>query len=355
MRVDEQYMKRCLDLALLGSGKTSPNPMVGAVIVYKDRIIAEGYTAPYGGPHAEANAIRGVIEKYGDERRAKEVLCESTLYVSLEPCAHFGKTPPCADLIADMGFKAVVIACLDPFAKVNGQGLEKIQKAGITTRVGVLEEEAKWVNRRFFTRLKYARPHVILKWAETADGYFAPADSTQRWISNKAGKQLVHKWRAEEDAILVGKNTALIDDPALTVREWRGENPKRVLIDRNLDVPQHAQLFDNAAETIVFNAQKTDWDRNLKYIELENFDLYFPEMALYQLYLMDVQSIIIEGGCKILETFIERDLWDEARILVGTDKIWDDGLLAPVIHGQCWKEMNVGSNRLRLIRRTSKG
>ncbi|MGO3164467.1 MAG: bifunctional diaminohydroxyphosphoribosylaminopyrimidine deaminase/5-amino-6-(5-phosphoribosylamino)uracil reductase RibD [Sphingobacteriaceae bacterium] len=351
MRLDEHYMRRCLDLASFGKGNTSPNPMVGAVIVWQDTIVGEGFTSPYGGAHAEVNAIAEVIERYGDTR-AREIFKQSTIYVSLEPCAHFGKTPPCATLIVDMEFRTVVIACLDPFSKVNGLGVEKIREAGIETKVGVLEEEAKWLNRRFFTRVKQARPYIILKWAETADGYFSPADQTQRWISNKASKQLVHKWRAEEDAILVGKNTAMIDDPALTVRRWRGKNPKRILIDRNLAVSPESKLFNDQAETIVFNAQKTDWNKHLKYIELENFDLYFPEMTLYQLYLMDVQSIIIEGGRKTLDAFIERDLWDEARVLVGKQS-WGTGLAAPAVQGQLWKEVSVGSDRLRLIRKSS--
>ncbi len=340
-----QYMKRCLELAVLGAGKTSPNPMVGAVIVHNGEIIGEGYTSPYGGPHAEVNAVRSVIDQVG-EAKARELFSESTIYVSLEPCAHFGKTPPCADMIVDMGFKEAVIACLDPFAKVNGLGLKKLEDAGISTEVGVLEDEAKWVNRRFFTKLKEFRPYVILKWAETANGYFAPV-SGQRWISNSASKQLVHKWRSEEDAILVGKRTAELDNPSLTVRDWEGRNPKRILIDKNLELPESLSIFDDAAETIIFNAQKTDWQGNRKYIELENFDLYLPQQILYQLYLMDVQSIIVEGGRKTLDLFIQAGLWDEARIFVGAES-WSEGIEAPKLIGDLREEIKVGSDLLKI-------
>ncbi|MGB7526841.1 bifunctional diaminohydroxyphosphoribosylaminopyrimidine deaminase/5-amino-6-(5-phosphoribosylamino)uracil reductase RibD [Sphingobacterium cellulitidis] len=339
----ERYMKRCLELAVLGAGKTSPNPMVGSVIVWNDEIIGEGYTSPYGGPHAEVNAVQSVIAKYGEEQ-AKQLFSESTIYVSLEPCAHFGKTPPCADMIVAMGFKKAVIACLDPFAKVNGLGLQKLQEGGVSTEVGLLEEEAKWVNRRFFTKLKEFRPYVILKWAETSDGYFAPVKG-QRWISNQASKQLVHKWRSEEDAILVGKRTAEIDNPSLTVREWEGKNPKRVLIDKQLELSDNLAIYDDSAETIIFNALKTDWQGNRKYIELENFDLYLPQQILYQLYLMDIQSIIIEGGKKTLDLFIQAGLWDEARVFVGKEE-WAEGMKAPQIVGQLKESISVGSDRL---------
>lgn len=341
----ERYMKRCLELAVLGAGKTSPNPMVGSVIVWNDEVIGEGYTSPYGGPHAEVNAVQSVIAKYGEEY-AKQMFSESTIYVSLEPCAHFGKTPPCADMIVAMGFKKAVIACLDPFAKVNGLGLQKLQEGGLITEVGLLEEEAKWVNRRFFTKLKEFRPYVILKWAETSDGYFAPVEG-QRWISNQASKQLVHKWRSEEDAILVGKRTAEIDNPSLTVREWEGKNPKRVLIDKQLELSDNLAIYDDSAETIIFNALKTDWQGNGKYIELENFDLYLPQQILYQLYLMDIQSIIIEGGKKTLDLFIQAGLWDEARVFVGKEE-WAEGMKAPQFVGQLKESTLVGSDRLNI-------
>ncbi len=347
MNMDILFMRRCLELAVLGAGKTSPNPMVGAVIVYQNEIIGEGYTAPYGGPHAEVNAINQVISRFG-EQQAKAYFAESSIYVSLEPCAHYGKTPPCADLIVSMGFKRAVIACQDPFAKVNGLGIQKLQEAGITTELGVLEEEARWVNRRFFTKLEKFRPYVILKWAETVDGYFSPLEGQQRWISNKVSKQLVHKWRAEEDAILVGKNTALIDNPSLTVRDWEGRNPKRVLIDKNLAVPASFSIMDEQAETIVLNAIKTDWRGHLKFVELENFDLYLPQQILYQLYLMDIQSLIIEGGKKTLDLFIQAGLWDEARIFTGAGA-WNSGVKAPEIHGKEIARQAVGSDTLTVL------
>jgi diaminohydroxyphosphoribosylaminopyrimidine deaminase/5-amino-6-(5-phosphoribosylamino)uracil reductase len=252
-------------------------------------------------------------------------------------------------MIVDMGFKKAVIACLDPFAKVNGMGLQKLQDAGIETEVGVLEEDAKWLNRRFFTKLKEFRPYVILKWAETSDGYFAPLEG-QRWISNIASKQLVHKWRSEEDAILVGKRTAQLDNPSLTVREWVGRNPKRILIDKSLELPENLAIFNDDAETIIFNAKKTDWKGNRKYIELENFDLYLPQQILYQLYLMDIQSIIVEGGKKTLDLFIAAGLWDEARIFIGPDS-WGEGIKAPEIEGELVEGTMVGNDRLMIIRR----
>ena len=349
MITQEQYMQRCLDLAILGAGKTSPNPMVGAVIVQAGEIIGEGFTSPYGGPHAEVNAIQQVVERYGEEE-AKKLIGKSTIYVSLEPCAHFGKTPPCADLIVSYLPQKVVVGCLDPFAKVNGQGIAKLREAGIEVEVSVLEEECKEINRRFFTAIEKFRPYIILKWAQTEDAYFAPNDAEQRWISNTASKQLVHKWRSEEDAILVGTATALTDDPALNTRLWEGKSPKRVLIDKNLAVPEESKIFaKDGVDVIVFNAEKTDWQGNLKYIELENFDLYLPQNILYQLYLMDVKSIIIEGGAKTIQQFIDADLWDEARVFTGPVK-WGEGKLAPNLSIGPKKEIKVGTDKLSFYR-----
>lgn len=341
-------MQRCLDLALMGLGITRPNPMVGCVIVHDGWIIGEGSTSSYGQSHAEVNAINSVIDRYGSEV-AKRLISQSVIYVSLEPCAHFGKTPPCANLLVSYKPKKVVIACLDPFEKVKGKGVQILENAGVACEVGMLEKEAKWVNRRFFTKVEKLRPYVILKWAETEDKYFAPTDGKQKWITHKAAKQLVHKWRTEEDAILVGKNTTLIDNPSLTAREWKGENPLRVLIDKNLDVPSTAAIMDKSAPTLVFNAVKFDHRNNVRYVEVENFDLYLPQNILYQLYLMDIQSVIIEGGRKTLDSFIEAGLWDEARILSSTDR-WGEGILAPQVTGTLVKECKVGLDKLKIIK-----
>lgn len=342
---DEQFMKRCLDLAVLNAGKVSPNPMVGAVIVHEGMVIGEGFTSDYGGPHAEVNAVQDAIRRLG-ESEARRLFTESTIYVSLEPCAHQGKTPPCADLLVEMRFLRVVIGCLDPYSKVNGLGLQKLEDAGIDCAVGILEKECQFINRRFFTRVRENRPYIILKWAETEDGFFAPLGEEQRWISNKLSKQLVHKWRSEEDAILVGTRTALVDNPSLTNRLWVGKSPKRVLIDRDLQVKEDAAIFSDDVETIVFNAHKADWSSSRKYIALENFDLYLPQNIVYQFYLMDVQSILVEGGAQVLNSFIEAGLWDEARVFVAPQR-WGTGIPAPLLGQRLNTEQKVGGDTLK--------
>lgn len=318
-------MRRCLELAQLGLGRVSPNPMVGALVVVEDRIIGEGWHQQYGGPHAEPNAITDVWSKH---ENAAELLQRATVYVTLEPCSHHGKTPPCADLLIKHQVKTVVVACRDPFEQVNGKGIAKLKDAGIEVIEGVLEKEAIFLNRRFFTRVKEHRPYVILKWAQTADGYFAPIGGKQQWITGTLAKTLVHQWRSQEDAVLVGAKTALIDNPQLTVRHWHGRNPKRIVLDKKGSLPSHLHVFDQQAETLVFNEEKADWQDHLKYIALEQFDWYLPQKILYQLHLMDVQSLIIEGGMKTLQLFIDAGLWDEARILQAPD-YWLEGLSAP--------------------------
>lgn len=341
----EKYMRRCLELAGLGMGSVSPNPMVGAVILYQDRIIGEGYHRKYGEAHAEVNAINHVIERFDN---ANEVLRQSTIYVSLEPCAHYGKTPPCADLIIRHHIPNVVVGCRDPFAQVDGKGIEKLRDAGINITVGVLEKECQWLNRRFFARVQKHRPYVILKWAQTADGLFAPDDNSQHWITGPESRKLVHRWRTEEDAILVGKNTVAIDNPQLNVRYAHGKSPKRVVIDRRLELKPSLKVFDQSAESIIFNEVKTDVDGKNKYIALEDFDRYVPQYILFQLYLQDIQSVIIEGGARTLNSFIEAGLWDEARIFTGETEL-KKGIKAPEITGNIINEYSSGADKLKIL------
>lgn len=345
MQEHNLYMKRCLDLASLGAGKVSPNPMVGSVIVHHNEIIGEGWHQQYGQAHAEVNAINQVLKNYPDQ--AAELLKNSTIYVSLEPCAHQGKTPPCADLIIRHQIPQAIVACRDPFDAVNGRGIERLQNAGVKVIEGILEKEALHLNRRFFTRVKKQRPYIILKWAETADGFFAPGNPVQQWISGQQAQQLVHRWRSEEDAILVGKNTALIDNPKLTTRLWNGKNPKRIVLDRNLELPENLHLFDQHIETIVLNEKNTDIKGNTKYIALESFDFYLAESIAYQLYLFDIQSVIVEGGAKTLDLFIKAGLWDEARVFV-SDAKWLSGLNAPSFKFAAEEKITVGNDTLSI-------
>ncbi|HEY4323320.1 MAG TPA: bifunctional diaminohydroxyphosphoribosylaminopyrimidine deaminase/5-amino-6-(5-phosphoribosylamino)uracil reductase RibD [Mucilaginibacter sp.] len=341
----EKYMRRCLELAELGLGSVSPNPMVGAVVVSDDRIIGEGYHQKYGEAHAEVNAINQVIARFPDHA---ELLKKSTIYVSLEPCAHYGKTPACADLIIRHHLKKVIVGCRDPFEQVNGKGIEKLQDAGIEVITGVLEKECQWLNRRFFTRVQKQRPYIILKWAQTKDGFFAPDDQSQHWITGMESRKLVHQWRGEEDAVLVGKNTVAIDNPQLNVRFGPGKSPKRVVIDRRLELDPGLHLFDQSVETLIFNAIKTNIDGKNKYIALEDFERYVPQYILFQLYLQDIQSVIIEGGAYTLNTFIEAGLWDEARIFTGETQL-KKGTKAPFITGQNAGEFSSGTDELLML------
>ncbi len=341
----QKYMRRCLELAVLAAGNVSPNPMVGAVVVFDDKIAGEGSHERFGEAHAEVNAIKQVLGTFPD---AEELLKKSTIYVSLEPCTHFGKTPPCADLIIRYQIPKVVIGCRDPFDSVNGNGIEKLKDAGIEVIEGVLEQECRYLNRRFFTRVQKQRPYIVLKWAQTANGFFSSADNTQKWITSPLSKLLVHRWRSEEDAVLVGKNTARIDNPQLNVRETEGKNPLRIVIDRNLSLPLNLNLFDQSIETIVFNSIKTEVAGRVKYIQTEDFDRYLPQLICYQLYLMDIQSLIIEGGAKTLDLFIKAGLWDEARIFTAP-QYWTEGIAAPVISGELAEEIVVGPDKLTVL------
>lgn len=322
MTVHEQYMRRCLRLAAMGAGNTAPNPMVGAVLVYNDEIIGEGFHQQYGAAHAEVNCINSVVDI--------ELIAKSTLYVSLEPCAHFGKTPPCADLIIKHKIPKLVIGCRDSFKEVNGKGIEKLKKAGTNVTVGVLEKKCRELNKRFFTFHENKRPYVILKWAQTSDGKIAGPNSERLLISNEIANRLVHKWRSEEAAVLVGTNTALLDDPLLTTRLWPGKDPVRLVIDKDLKLPMHLKLFDDSVKTIVFNYKKQEEGENLYYYKLNPAENFLDQM-LTALYQMQVQSVMVEGGSKLLQSFINEGLWDEARLITNTALVINEGLDAPFL------------------------
>jgi len=326
MNTDEQYMHRCHQLAENGFGKTEPNPYVGAVIVHQGKIIGEGFHERFGGPHAEVNAIASVFEKH--------LLKESTLYVNLEPCSHHGKTPPCADLIIQMGIPQVVVAMQDPNVLVSGNGIKKLRAAGIQVKTGILEEEAKWLNRRFVTFHTQKRPYIILKWAQTKDGFIdidrsdPAAIQKDNWITGPELKTLVHRWRTQEQAILIGYNTLVNDNPQLTVREWTGRNPQRILVADTLP-DEHYNIFGNDQKTIVFNPIQNSITEKAEYIKLD-FDKDLLKNILNGLFEKNISSVMIEGGRQILESFISSGLWDEARVLIG-NKMFGKGLPAPVL------------------------
>ncbi|WP_074537978.1 bifunctional diaminohydroxyphosphoribosylaminopyrimidine deaminase/5-amino-6-(5-phosphoribosylamino)uracil reductase RibD [Cellulophaga baltica] len=337
MKIHEFYILRCIQIAQNGLGTTAPNPMVGAVVVHKNKIIGEGYTSPYGGSHAEVNAINSVKDK--------GLLSESTIYVTLEPCSHYGKTPPCADLILKHHIKNVVVGLLDPHKKVAGQGIQKLRDAGCQVTVGVLEKECREHHKRFLTFQKKKRPYLILKWAETRDGFIAPAHHLRAeekqafWITNPYSRQLVHQWRAEEQAILVGTNTVLADNPKLNVRSWTGRNPIRIIIDRNLKIDASYHVLDKTVKTIVFTAvsDETKYKPDAAYL-LIDFSKEIAAQICEALYLQNIQSILIEGGQRTLQTFIDENLWDEARVFVG-NSTFKNGIKAPSLVGTL-KETN---------------
>lgn len=327
MSTAETFMQRCLDLALLGIGDVAPNPMVGCVIVHNGIVIGEGYHMKYGGPHAEVNAIRSV--------QNPELLAGSTLYVSLEPCAHFGKTPPCSDLIIENRIPRVVIGTIDPYAEVAGKGIERMKRAGIEVEVGILEKKCRNLNRRFFTFHEKKRPYIILKWAQTLDG-FIDTDRTETqhptWITNALAKRLVHKQRSEESAILIGTNTAEYDNPALTVREWSGTQPIRMTIDRTGRLNTGLTIFDGKVPTWVFTGLEKPEAENLQFIKLD-FDRNILPQMMDELYRREILSVIVEGGSKLLNSFLELNLWDEAFVYTG-NQFFGKGVVAPNISGK---------------------
>ncbi len=323
---DNLFMQRAIELAALGKGNVSPNPLVGCVIVYNNKIIGEGRHKKYGDVHAEVNAINSIAEEN------KIFLKKSTVYVSLEPCSHYGKTPPCADLLIKEKVKKVVICNNDPNPLVNGKGIQKLKEAGIEVETGLLENEGRELNKRFFTFLEKKRPFIILKWAETADGFLAKKDFSSKWISNDLSRLVVHKMRAEQDAVMVGTNTALHDNPTLNVREWEGKNPVRIVIDKNLRLSKNLKIFDQSQKTICFNFLKEDRIENLHYVKLNNKDNIIPEIINY-LFSEKIQSIIIEGGVQLLQSFIDLNLWDEIY-LFKSEQVFNDGILAPEFNGR---------------------
>ena len=337
----EIYMKRCLQLAANGLPAAMPNPSVGAVIVHNDTIIGEGFTSAYGGNHAEVNAVQSV--------KNTSLLKEATLYVSLEPCSHFGKTPPCSDLIIRHQIPKVVIGTIDPFAKVAGKGIEKLKNAGCEVVLDVLKDECVTSNKRFFTFHQHKRPYIILKWAQTQDGFIDKIrnehDPVQpNWITNTHARQLVHKWRSEEAAILVGTNTAITDNPKLNTRDWHGKSPVRVVLDRNLRIPTNYALFDQSVKTIVLTEQKESSSENLIY-ETIDFSANIAQQICTVLYKHELQSVIIEGGKQTLQTFIDENLWDEARVFTGAIS-FENGVKAPVFQGKLQTQTSILENSL---------
>jgi diaminohydroxyphosphoribosylaminopyrimidine deaminase/5-amino-6-(5-phosphoribosylamino)uracil reductase len=324
---DQLYMQRCLQLALNGASLVAPNPLVGAVLVHDGRIIGEGYHERFGEPHAEVNAINSV------KPEDKHLIKSATLYVNLEPCSHFGKTPPCADRVIKEGIPKVVIANTDPNPLVSGNGINKLREAGCEVVTGVLQEEGEWLNRRFFIFQREKRPYIILKWAQSADGFFTKKRTEQHWITGDATRRLVHRWRTEEASILVGSGTAGYDNPRLDVRFWPGgAQPLRLVYDRHLQLPNDLHLFDKSVPTLVFTEMSKKNRKNVEHV-----------------YQRNIQSLIVEGGERTLTSFIEAGLWDEARVFTGKP-FFSTGIHAPRISGDLIGEDTIGDDRLYYFR-----
>lgn len=340
---NEIYMQRCIDLALKGLRDVAPNPMVGCVIVHEDLIIGEGFHEEFGKTHAEVNAINRVEDK--------EKLKKSKLYVSLEPCAHTGKTKPCVDLIIKHDIPEVIIGIKDPNPKVSGKGIEKLKKAGVKVTVGVLEDICLEVNRRFFTFHQKQRPYVILKWAQTIDGYLDKVRNDQEqkvnWISAPETQTIVHKWRSEEQSILVGRNTIINDNPSLTVREYGGKNPTRIVIDSQLQISGSLKIYSEEAPTLVFNRLKNEKTNNIEYIKIDETS---TKNILDELYRRQIQSVFVEGGSRTIQYFIIDNAWDEARVIVGNKK-FHEGYKAPVLNRIPVNSLYFGKDMIHFFKR----
>lgn len=348
MSLQEKYMTRCLELAKNGLGLVYPNPMVGSVIVHKEVIIGEGWHQKAGGPHAEVNAIDSVVKK--------ELLPEATLYVNLEPCSHHGRTPPCADLILRTGIKKVVIGAVDTNKSVGGRGIKRLRENGVDVVVSVKEKDCRELNKRFFTFHEKKRPFVILKWAQSKDGFIFPDAKEVRkgkpfWISNEYSRQRVHQWRAEEAAILVGKVTVQQDNPKLNIRDFVGNPIIRIAIDRKLELAPPLNLFDGSVETIIYNDLKNETKGNLKFVKLD-FSGKLVTQMMNHLHEKEVQSLIVEGGTYTLNSFIQAGIWDEAKVFWGQQN-FGNGLKAPILNADEMYEENIGNNVLRVFKNNS--
>lgn len=328
----EQFIRRCFELALNGMGSVSPNPLVGCVIVHDNKIIGEGWHKKYGEAHAEVNAVAAVADK--------SLLSASTVYVNLEPCSHHGKTPPCADMLVAHKVNKVVISNVDSNVLVSGKGIEKLRNAGIEVVTGVLEKEGRDLNRRFFTFIEQHRPFIILKWAQTSDGFISKSSHSSSVVSNGLSKKLTHRWRSEEDAFMVGRQTAATDNPQLNVREWTGRNPVRIVLDRQLKLDTALHLFDGTQPTICYNTIRNEERKNLAFVKIESI-----EDVIADLYKRKIQSLVVEGGAKTLDLFISRGLWDEARVFVSNSE-FQTGVHAPIIPKQPASTQPVGDNQL---------
>ena len=344
VKIHEKYLKRCIELAKNGLGTTYPNPLVGSVIVFKNQIIGEGWHQKAGEAHAEVNAINSVKDK--------SLLSKATIYVSLEPCSHFGKTPPCSDLIIENKIPNVVIGTVDPNEKVAGTGIQKLLEAGIHVTIGILENECLNLNKRFFTFHQKKRPYIILKWAETADGLIAPKSKEENkpvWITNQYSRQLVHKWRSEEQAILVGTQTVLDDNPSLNVRDWDGNQPIKIVLDRQNRLDESFAVLTSKEKTIVISETKRDFKNENCVSEVINFKENFVQEICTSLFNHNIQSVIIEGGAKTLQTFIDANLWDEARIFRGKNS-FIEGTKAPVFSGNLIDQKNILDDELLIYK-----
>jgi diaminohydroxyphosphoribosylaminopyrimidine deaminase/5-amino-6-(5-phosphoribosylamino)uracil reductase len=347
VKIHEKYIRRCIELAKNGLGTTYPNPMVGSVIVCDGKIIGEGWHKKSGEPHAEVNAVNSV--------KNKALLKKSTIYVSLEPCSHFGKTPPCCELIIKNEIPNVVIGTVDPNIKVAGNGIKKLIEAGTNVIVGILETECNELNKRFFTFHEKKRPYIILKWAESQDGFIAPLTLRQAqddlknrkpvWITNEFSRQLVHKWRGEEQAILVGTNTVTDDNPKLDVRDWTGNNPIRIVLDQNNRIAKDSHIFNNQTKTFVFSKSTASVNKENVNFEEIDFRRNIAQQIIHSLYRHQIQSVIIEGGRQTLQTFIDENLWDEARIFIGNNS-FENGTKAPDVNLKNIKKHSVGNDIL---------